>query len=175
MDGVGQILVPIDGSPESEQSLFTVAELAAVTGAKVTLLHVVEPSPIPVWASEASASYELGQYVKPAEVDRRAVREARQYVEQLADRFTTRLISTEALAVLGDVPKTITETAEAVNADLIVMRTRALTGAARAVLGSVADAVVRSTTTPVMLVRGQGRADAVAAGQTRSPVAASAA
>jgi nucleotide-binding universal stress UspA family protein len=175
IDGVRQILVPIDGSPDSEQSLSTVAELADMTGAKVTLLQVVEPSRIPTWASEASASYELGQYVKPAEIDRRAVVEAREYVDRLADRFTTRLIPTAALAILGEVPKTITETAEAMNADLIVMRTRAHTGAARAVLGSVADAVVRSTTTPVLLVRGQSTADALVARRTQSPVAAPAA
>jgi nucleotide-binding universal stress UspA family protein len=175
MDSVREILVPIDGTPESEQSLSTVAELAAVTRAKVTLLHVVEPSPIPTWASEASASYELGQYVIPAEVDRRALMEGRLYVNQLADRFTTRLISTEALAILGDVPKTITETAEAVNADLIVMRTRAHTGAARAVLGSAADAVVRSSSIPVLLVRGQSSAAALATDEARSPLAAPAA
>jgi nucleotide-binding universal stress UspA family protein len=173
VDGLRQILVPIDGSPESEQSLAPVAELAAITGAKVTLLHVVEPSRIPTWASEASASYELGQYVKPAEVNRRALEEARQYVDRLADRFTTRLIPTEALTILGEVPTTITDTAEALAADLIVMRTRAHTGAARAVLGSVADAVVRSTTIPVMLVRDQASAEAVAARQR--PLAAAAA
>jgi nucleotide-binding universal stress UspA family protein len=38
----------------------------------------------------------------------------------------------------------------------IVMRTRGHTGAARAVLGSVADAVARSAAAPVMLLRGDG-------------------
>jgi nucleotide-binding universal stress UspA family protein len=175
LDGVRQILVPIDGSPESEQSLSAVADLAASTGAKVTLLRVVTPSPTPIWALERSASYELGQYVDPARVDRAAVVEASRYVNRLADRFETRLIPTEALATLGEIPKTITEAAEAVKADLIVMHTRAHTGAARAVLGSVADAVVRSTTTPVMLVLGQSSTDAVATGRTLSPVAAPAA
>jgi len=175
MDSVRQILAPVDGSPESEQSLSAVAELAGVTGAKVTILQVVTPSPIPTWASETSASYELGQYVDPDRVDRAAVMEAGRYVDGLADRFATQFISTEALATLGEVPKTITETAEAVNADLIVMRTRAHTGAARAVLGSVADGVVRSATTPVMLVRGQRGGEAIATGQSHSLVATPAA
>jgi nucleotide-binding universal stress UspA family protein len=55
--------------------------------------------------------------------------------------------------MLGDVPQSIRDTADAVRADLIVMRTRGHTGAARAVLGSVADAVVRSADVPVMLLR----------------------
>jgi nucleotide-binding universal stress UspA family protein len=175
MDSIRQILAPVDGSPESEQSLPAVADLAGLTGAKVLLLQVVTPSPIPTWASDIVAGYELGQYVTPGQVDRAAVMDATQYVNRLAERFTTRLISTEALAILGDAPKTITATAEAAKVDLIVMRTHAHTGAARAVLGSVADAVVRSASTPVMLVRGPRRADARATGETHSPVAAAAA
>ena len=65
--------------------------------------------------------------------------------------------------MLGDVPSTITETADALGTDLIVMRTRGYTGAARAVLGSVADAVVRSAAVPVMLLRGDEVFDKVAA------------
>ena len=42
---------------------------------------------------------------------------------------------------------------DARNIDLIVMSTEALTGAARAVLGSVADAVVRAARCPVLLLR----------------------
>jgi nucleotide-binding universal stress UspA family protein len=75
------------------------------------------------------------------------------------------------MAMLGDVPRSITETAEAIGADLIVMRTRGHTGAARAVLGSVADAVVRSADVPVLLVRGERVSEELAAArQDRSLV-----
>jgi hypothetical protein len=50
--------------------------------------------------------------------------------------------------------------------DLIVMSTRALTGPARALLGSVADAVVRTSHCPVLLLH---RADAVRQEPTNSP------
>ena len=43
--------------------------------------------------------------------------------------------------------------AEEATADLIVMSTQALTGPARALLGSVADAVVRTANCPVLLLR----------------------
>lgn len=51
------------------------------------------------------------------------------------------------------VVESIGETANAVDADIIVMSTHALTGLARAVLGSVADTLVRSAGHPVLLLR----------------------
>ena len=51
-----------------------------------------------------------------------------------------------------DVADTIVAMAEEVESDLIVMSTQALTGPARALLGSVADAVVRRAHCPVLLV-----------------------
>jgi len=51
-----------------------------------------------------------------------------------------------------NVAETIVAVAEEGAADLIVMSTQALTGAARALLGSVADAVVRSAHCPVLVV-----------------------
>jgi hypothetical protein len=53
----------------------------------------------------------------------------------------------------GEVPDTIHAVAEETDADLIVMSTHALTGPARTVLGSVADAVVRTSRHPVLLAR----------------------
>ena len=48
--------------------------------------------------------------------------------------------------------ETIVARATAAEADLIVMSTRALTGPARALLGSTADAVVRLAHCPVLLI-----------------------
>jgi nucleotide-binding universal stress UspA family protein len=149
-----EILVPVDGSPESERSLAVAAELGHRAGANVTVLEVVTPSPVPAWAVDTVAPVELSAYVDPGELDRAALDDASQYVAALADRLGTQHTSTDAMAILGEVPSTITKTADARHADLIVMRTRGHTGTARAVLGSVADAVARSSPVPVMLLPG---------------------
>jgi nucleotide-binding universal stress UspA family protein len=47
----------------------------------------------------------------------------------------------------------VDETADEVDADLVVMSTHALTGPVRTLLGSVADAVVRTGRHPVLLVK----------------------
>jgi nucleotide-binding universal stress UspA family protein len=150
------ILVPIDGSPESEQALASATELARTAGASVTLLNVVTPSLLPPWGFDSVAPAELREYADPVVLDQAALADARQYVCMLANRVQMRDISVKTLAVLGDVPSTIERTAAEIAADLIVMRTRARRGAARAVLGSVADLVARSAAAPVMLLRGDG-------------------
>ena len=53
----------------------------------------------------------------------------------------------------GQVVNAIERLADDVDSDLIVMSTHALTGPARAVLGSVADELVRTSNRPVLLVR----------------------
>jgi nucleotide-binding universal stress UspA family protein len=150
--GLKTILAPVDGSPQSEQSLEAVVDLSRLTGAHVTLLQVVAPMSMSTWASQRAAAYEFGQYVDPA-WDAAALTDARLYVDDLAWRLGMQGVAAEGLAVRGDVPRIITDTADGIGADLIVMRTRGHTGPARAVLGSVADAVVRSARTPVMLLR----------------------
>ena len=103
--------------------------------------------------SQSAAAYEFGQYVDPA-WDSVALADARRYVDDLASQLGMHGVAAEGLGILGAVPRTITDAADGIAADLIVIRTRGHTGPARAVLGSVAATVVRSAHTPVMLLRG---------------------
>jgi nucleotide-binding universal stress UspA family protein len=167
---VRQILVPVDGSAESEQSLATAAELAGAAGASLTLLNVVTASPVPAWSYDTGAPVEAREYADPVLLDRAALADARQYVSMLAKQLENQHSPVRTLAVVGDVATTIKRTADEIAADLIVMRTRGRTGAARAVLGSVADAVVRSAAAPVLLLRGDGVEQAAAARHHRARV-----
>jgi nucleotide-binding universal stress UspA family protein len=54
---------------------------------------------------------------------------------------------------MGMAADTINATAADVDADVVVMSTHAYTGPLRAVVGSVADAVLRTAGRPVLLVR----------------------
>jgi nucleotide-binding universal stress UspA family protein len=54
---------------------------------------------------------------------------------------------------MGGSVETIEAAADEADADLIVMSTHAYTGPARALLGSTADALVRTAKRPVLLVR----------------------
>src|SRR5438105_14586713 len=91
-------------------------------------------------------------YIDPA-WDEEALRSAQTYVDGLSGRLQTSGLQVESKAVRGEVAATIDAVAEETNADMVVMSTHALTGPARAVLGSVADSVVRTSHRPVLLVR----------------------
>src|SRR5438477_587263 len=102
---------------------------AGATGAHILLLRVVTPTPARLL--QEAALYDTGIYVDSAR-DSAALVEARNYVTDVAARVTSQGVPAEGLALLGKVPRTITQTAQGSTADLIVMRTHARTGAARA-------------------------------------------
>jgi nucleotide-binding universal stress UspA family protein len=170
VSGINRLLVPVDGSAGGALALGAAIDLAHATGAHLTLLEVV--TPIPVWTYEASAGFYFGQYIDPA-WDTAAVAGARRYIDELVEQLRECDVSADGLAMLGDVPRTIARTAMDVSADLIVMSTRGHTGPARAVLGSVADAVVRLAQPPVLLLR-YGSASAAASAARGTERAASA-
>jgi nucleotide-binding universal stress UspA family protein len=100
-----------------------------------------------------------GSYLNPA-WDEEALAGARRYVAGLAERVRSTCPDVEGRAEIGDtlppitsVVERITTVAEQTGADMIVMSTHAHTGPVRALLGSVADVVVRTARRPVLLVR----------------------
>jgi nucleotide-binding universal stress UspA family protein len=149
LSGVKRLLVPLDGSAGAALALGAGIDLAHATGAHLSLLQVV--TPIPVWTYDASVGFSFGQHIDPS-WDEAALAGAKRYLEHLVDDLRERGIYAHGRAVLGDVARTISRTAQDVAADLIVMSTRAHTGPTRAVLGSVADEVVRVAQSPVLLL-----------------------
>jgi nucleotide-binding universal stress UspA family protein len=146
---VRKLLVPIDGSPGGAVALGTAVGLVKASGATMKLLQVAVPIPTYVYAGDVYGG--MG-YIDPA-WDEEMLANARSYVEAIVKRLrdTGVIVDGEARQA-PDVAATIVAMADEVEADLIVMSTQALTGPARALLGSVADAVVRSAHCPVLLV-----------------------
>jgi nucleotide-binding universal stress UspA family protein len=143
------LLVPVDGSPGGALALGAAAALARSTRARIVVLQVVVPLGILLARSGAMVQ----TYYDPA-WDDEALSSARSYVTGLASHLQRDGLDAEGRVAEGlEVVETIDDTAEHAEADVIVMSTHALTGAARAVLGSVADAVVRTAGHPVLLVR----------------------
>jgi nucleotide-binding universal stress UspA family protein len=143
------LLVPVDGSAGGALALGAAVGLANATRAQLVLVDVVPPTP--VWMYGA-VGYGPPMYIDPAWEDE-ALRSAETYVEGLSRQLRTAGVQVEAKALRGEVAPTIDAVAEETDADMVVMSTHALTGPARAVLGSVADSVVRTSRRPVLLVR----------------------
>lgn len=136
------LLVPTDGTAGSATAVAIARDIATMTKARVVLLQVVEP--LPRWGQ--------GWEVAPG-WEEEARQSAQRFLDWLARGLIGHGVAAKGRAALGAVPRTIAAEATKEGADLIVMATHALTGTRRALLGSVADAVVRTAARPVLLVR----------------------
>jgi nucleotide-binding universal stress UspA family protein len=156
--GIRKLLVPVDGSPGGAVALTTAAGLAHATGAAIGLLEVAVPV-----AMHTICAYEYGgMSYYDSTWDEEALAGAAAYVNALLGRLRERGFTAAGEALLApDVASAVVGKADRESVDLVVMSTHALTGPARALMGSVADAVVRSAHCPVLLVR---RASQVATG-----------
>lgn len=136
-----RLLVPLDGSPASEAAL-ALAEL--IPSRSVHLLRTEHPS-----------SGGLLATISPQELTKwREMRdgEMRGYLESVATPFRDQGRDVVVTASFAEPAAAILEASA--DADLIIMATHGRGGAERALVGSVADRVVRNAPTATLLVRG---------------------
>ena len=151
LDSVRRLLLPVDGSHRDDVAVAVGSDLARATGAAMTILQVAVPIPMLAYAAPFDVA---GAPYYDTEWDDSAVRAANTYVGNIATQLRGLGLSVDAeVRTETSAAEGILTTADRIEADVIVMSTRALTGAARAFLGSVADAVVRTAPSPVLVVR----------------------
>jgi len=143
---VHTILVPTDFSADADKALSTATELAEIFGAKVVVIHAYHVD-IPL-VSPMGGGYALPQGFYDG---LRA--EAAAQVKELADKLVAEGIDATGIALHEPASIAITEQAERLPADLIVMGTRGNTGLKHVVLGSVAERVVRTAPCAVLTVK----------------------
>ncbi len=140
---IDKVLVPLDGSKLAEQALTKALDVAE--GGKTTflLLRAAEAS---TWPGGDAADDQV-----------RVVREAEEYLEGIRAALGRRGIrKVEASVWYGPPASAIVEAAQVSKTDLIVMTTHGRSGLGRLILGSVAEAVLRGTSTPILLLRADG-------------------
>jgi nucleotide-binding universal stress UspA family protein len=161
------ILVPLDGSPLGERALAQAVPIAEQHGAKLILMHVVEPiNPLLLGG---------GVPVRDSALDLTWRDDARKYLEKAVARTRKRTtVPVEGAFKEGKVVPTIAAYATEAGVGLIVMCTHGRGGFERFWLGSVADGLIRHLPVPVLLVRAarkSAKADANAAPFARIVVA----
>jgi universal stress protein A len=135
------ILCPVDFDENSVAAVKHAAQLAAEMDAMLHLLHVITIIP---------TAPEMVQSLEP-----QSDLSARQRLQKIADGELVGIkhqLHTK-LAFASLIPKSILATAHELGADLIVMATHGRSGLSHLLLGSVAEAVVRNATCPVLTVR----------------------
>ncbi len=147
-----RILVPFDGSGPSQRALQEAIKVAKDGGAKVRLLHIVDEF---LLGGSFDASYISDAYYADAIAAlQKSGRQILQQAEEIARSHGIESESTLLETIGTRVADHIVQQANDWQADLIVMGTHGRRGLRRIVLGSDAEWVLRSTLTPVLLVRG---------------------
>jgi nucleotide-binding universal stress UspA family protein len=139
MSAFKHVLVATDFGRAAERAEEFGIDLAEKFGARLTLLFVF---------SVPNAAYATGSF---AHVDR-LEREAYRALEAEAQKVKERFASVESVLRTGTVWEEILAVAKETRADLIAMGTHGRRGLPRALLGSVAERVVRMATVPVLTV-----------------------
>jgi nucleotide-binding universal stress UspA family protein len=142
---VESILVPTDFSAASDAALRYAAQMALTFGARLYLLHVPGKTGehfeanFPIGKFESTAGERLSSFLTKEELER---------------------VRPEYVVRVGTPADEIVLYAGVCDADLIIMGTHGRSGVAHALLGSVAEQVVRVAPCPVLLVRSHKRASA---------------
>jgi nucleotide-binding universal stress UspA family protein len=142
--GIKSILVPLDFSPASKQTLDYAVAFARQFKARLTLLHVVEPLATPDFAAALPLVMENAKVVAAA----------RQEMELLvkAVRVPAGMVE-KVLVRTGRSYHEIAEAARSRKVDLIIISTHGYTGLKHALLGSTTERVVRHAPCTVLVVR----------------------
>lgn len=140
-----RILVPLDGSPRSEGILPYTRSLAEAYKVPLELLHVIEPQIISTFSDPAHA-----RYADVVEADMR--RNGLAYLKTVAASLPGAAAVRCAVHV-GNPAEVIVDSASGQAGTLITMSTHGRSGIQRWLIGSVADKVLRGTTSHLLLAR----------------------
>ena len=141
---VQHVLVPIDFSTTADRALEYAIALAQQLQARLTLLHVLDLTPVTMEEMTAGVA---ATYLDDLETD------AQHLLQASRERVQRAGLQGESLLVQGTPTQTIVDTAGEQGVDLILMGTHGRTGLAHVFLGSVAEHVVRQGPCPVLVVR----------------------
>jgi nucleotide-binding universal stress UspA family protein len=150
MSKLERILVPLDGSPASENALEMAATLAEKFNSLIILLYVVE---LPALALPAIHMEEPPTWA--VEVREYTDQKGREYLAAHQEKLQARGYRVETLLREMSPAEQILETMTSHDIDMVIMSTHGRGGLARWALGSVADKVVRHSPCPVLLIRQQ--------------------
>ena len=141
------ILVPTDFSPTADRALDYAIALGAKLGARIHIVHVIG---IP-----ALGIPEIGLALASVTIDG-LVADGQAALDRIADKHRNQATFGEVMLRTGDARDEVLQVAKEVHADLIVIGTHGRRGVAHALLGSVAETMVRMAPCPVLTVGPKG-------------------
>jgi nucleotide-binding universal stress UspA family protein len=137
------ILVPTDFGTGSDHALNYAVELARALGAELVVMHTYE---IPM------IGFPDGAIIATPELTTKVLESAEIGLRKTVEPHLSSGVNIRTMVKQGPTWQTIIETATQVGAGMIAMGTHGRHGLPRALLGSVAEKVVRSAKCPVLTI-----------------------
>lgn len=137
-----RILIPTDGSEHARRAARVAFDLAADLGAAVEILAVADAS-IVATAGHSGSNVSIQESLEEAAADR---------ANALADLAEEQGLTASTVVRYGTPATQIIDHASENDVDMIVIGTSGRGGVRRAVMGSVADKVIRTAPMPVLAV-----------------------
>ena len=142
-EGFKHFVVPLDGSTLAEQILPRVTTMATLEEASVTLLHVL-----------TSEGHRQSDQPAGMQLPDEKISVARDYLSRIAKKLRRAGIAVRTEILIRDkVAESIGEFAVREKVDLVAIATHGRGGMARLLRGSVADAVMHSGTTSMLVFK----------------------
>jgi len=138
-----RILVATDFSDTANAAFDYAVDLARQLGAKVTALHAYE---LPVYG------FPNGALVASVEMATRIMTSAQEALDAACKARASKGVEITPIVRQGVTWEEVHRVAEEVDADLIVIGTHGRKGLSRALLGSVAEKIIRTATRPVLTI-----------------------
>jgi nucleotide-binding universal stress UspA family protein len=144
---VTRLLIPLDGSPLSEKVIAPAVAMARLLGAEVSLVQLVTPVELAGDFPPASAGYD-------ASLTALVEQQAKDYLDSLADSLRSEGLMVTTASGLTSSPATgILDLVRDPAVGMVALATHGRGGLRRALLGSVADKIIRGTDRPVLVYR----------------------
>ena len=138
---IRRILVPVDFSEHSQKALRYALAFAAQFGAEVALVHIVEQMVYP------------GDWMyPPLAVTDFSTEKRAEMIKRLRALDAESGVKTQHVVRVGRAWQEVIEVAREQKADMIILATHGYTGLKHALLGSVAEKIVRHAPCPVLSV-----------------------
>ena len=137
---IKNILIPVDGSDNSDKAVAKAVELAKIYEAKLNFLYVANINQLAINAALSHAILD-------------AVKKAGQTILTRAENMVPSEVESEIFLETGSPAAVILEFEENLNADLIVMGSRGLGLVKGVLLGSVSQYITERAKCPVLVVK----------------------
>jgi nucleotide-binding universal stress UspA family protein len=156
LDGgnISRIVAPVDGSAYAEASLAFAKSMAKIFDAELHITRVAETASL--YSSLGYETYAPGAGQPMADVVEYMVNQAHKYVSEVTAELREQGYNAHGVVLEGFAGEELIGYERRIDPQLVVMATRGRSGFDRFIFGSVAERVLKSGKTPVLMVKPRG-------------------